>query len=159
MMEEITTHMARMEENQCKFWERLIKDQKELHQQMSQMMQMLKRMAPDKGIVDEDNIVRTVVLTQEATKDLEYPSPTSNSLIPSPQNEVDFVKEKDTRANSTGQLYMGYNPYQAYPNHPLHYPTLNPYKISSPKPKSPQPMVPIPDQVYSVPNFLLDHSK
>ena len=38
---------------------------------MSHMMQMLKRIARDKGIVDGDIIVSTVVLAQEVTKDLE----------------------------------------------------------------------------------------
>ena len=64
MAKEITICIARMEENQREFQKRLIKDQKEFHQQMSQMMQMLKRMARDKRIVDEDNIVSTVILTQ-----------------------------------------------------------------------------------------------
>ena len=54
---------------------------------------------------------------------------------------------------------MGYTPHQAYPNHLLHYLAFNPYESSSFKPKSPQPMVPILDQVQSVSNCLLDHSK
>ena len=51
-----------MEENQCECWERLVKEQEGLHEQMSQMMQILKRMARDKGIVDEDNIVSNVAM-------------------------------------------------------------------------------------------------
>ena len=51
---------------------------------MSQMMQILKRMVWDKGIVNEDNIVSTVAMTREATKDLEYPFSVLNSSMPAP---------------------------------------------------------------------------
>ena len=104
---------------------------------MSHMMQMLKRMARDKGFVDGDNIVSIVILAQKDTKDLEYRSPTLNSFIPTPQNEIDFVKKKNTQENSISQPYIGYTPYQAYPNHSLHYSTLNPYESFFPKSKSP----------------------
>ena len=73
-----------MEENQCEFWERLTKDQEELREQMSLMMQILKRMARDKGIVEEDNTISTVPKTREAIKDLEYLSPVLNSSMLAP---------------------------------------------------------------------------
>ena len=96
-------------------------------------------MARDDGIVDEDNIVSNVAMTWEAAKDLEYPSLELNSSIPAPQNEADPIKEKNTRTNLIDQQYMEYTPYQAYPNHPFHYPVIN--HILS-EPKNSQPKVP-----------------
>ena len=74
-MEEMVGRIASMEENQHDFqemlikereelWEILIRDHEEHCEQMSQMMQILKRMARDKAIVDNDNFVSLVVLTQ-----------------------------------------------------------------------------------------------
>ena len=107
-------------------------------------MQILKRIVRDKGIVDEDNIVSTVSMTQEATKDLEYPTPVLNSLMSAPQSEVRPIKEKYTRTNLIDQQYMEYTPYQAYPNYPFHYPIINCIPF---EPKNPQQKVPITSRI------------
>ena len=73
-------------------------------------------------------------MTQEPTKDLEYPSLVLNSSMLAPQSEVGPIKEKDTQTNLIDQQYTEYIPYQTYPNHLVHYPIIN--CIPS-KPKNP----------------------
>ena len=57
---------------------------------------------------------------------------------------------------------MEYIPYQAYPNHHLHYPTINyipsdPQMNSSSKPKKLQPMIHMPSLVPLIPNLSSKH--
>ena len=63
MVEEIVARIEQMEKNQQELREILTKDCDEHHEQMAHMMQVIMKMAQDKGTFDDIGFVNTIAQT------------------------------------------------------------------------------------------------